>query len=243
MSKTMNVLGKNAIREVLKGSRKIEKIVICDTVNDNEIKSLAKSKKINIEFLPKRQFIAMYGDKNGGMVAVVDDYQYIELHNLIEKNQNKKESILLILDGLEDPHNLGAILRSVDATGCDGVIIPKNRSVRLNETVAKVSTGAIEHVDVAMVTNLNQTIDELKKAGYWVIGLELTGKIYYTEANYEGKIAIVVGSEGKGISPLVQKNCDTLVKIPMFGKVNSLNASVSTAIILYEAIRHRGINE
>ena len=242
MGKTINVLGKNAIREVLKGNRKIECIIFADSVSDNEIKSLAKSKHIHIQFMPKRQFISAYGDKSGGMVAIVEDYKYLELHELIEKNNHKEESILLILDGLEDPHNLGAILRSVDATGCDGVIIPKNRSVRLNDTVAKVSTGAIEHVEVSMVTNLNQTIQDLKDSGYWVIGLELTGTMYYNEADYRGKIAIVVGSEGKGISPLVQKNCDLLVKIPMYGKVNSLNASVSTALILYEAIRHRGIN-
>ena len=242
MSKTINILGKNEIREVLKGNRKVESIIFSDGTSDNEIKSIAKSKRIPIQILAKRQFISTYGDKNGGMVAIVEDYKYIELHDLIFKNAAKEESILLILDGLEDPHNLGAILRSVDATGCDGVIIPKNRSVRLNETVARVSTGAIEHVDVSMVTNINQSIKELKDSGYWIIGLELPGTMYYNDADYKGKIAIVVGSEGKGISPLVQKNCDLLVKIPMFGKVNSLNASVSTALVLYEAIRHRGIN-
>lgn len=240
MSKTVNVFGKNAIREVLKGSRKVEKIIFCDSINDNEIINLAKTKKIFVQSKNKKAFISEYGDKTGGIVAVVEDYQYVELHDLINKNLDKEDVVFLILDGLEDPHNLGAILRSVDATGCNGVIIPKNRSVKLNETVVKVSTGAIEHVDVSMVTNLNQTISELKESGYWVYGLELTGSIDYKEANYKGKIAIVVGSEGKGISQLVQKNCDTLIKIPMYGKVNSLNASVSAGIILYEAIRHRG---
>lgn len=145
----------------------------------------------------------------------------------------------MILDGLEDPHNLGAILRSADATGADAIIIPKNRSVSLNQTVAKVSTGAIEYVDVVQVTNLTQTIQELKKQGYWVVGLELDGSIYYDEQDYKGNIAIVVGSEGKGISRLVKENCDVLVKIPMYGKVNSLNASVSAGLILYEVVRNR----
>ena len=189
--------------------------------------------------MPKRQFISTYGEKSGGMVAVVEDYQYVELHELINKNADKEESILLILDGLEDPHNLGAILRSVDATGCDGVIIPKNRSVRLNDTVAKVSTGAIEHVDVSMVTNLNQTIQELKDSGYWVIGLELTGKIYYNEADYRGKIAIVVGSEGKGISQSMLDLADYKAAIPMSGEITSLNVSVASAVLMYEAVRQR----
>lgn len=239
----MNVFGKNAIRETLKTNHKVEKIIICDGIKDEEIKNLAYAKGIKVEFLPKKSFLNTYGDKCGGVVAVTEDYKYFELKELINKTKDQEEVLFLILDGLEDPHNLGAILRSVDASGADGVIIPKNRSVKLNETVAKVSTGAIEHVKCAMVTNLNQSIQELKDNEFWVIGLELSGTMDYREANYKGKTAIVVGSEGKGISPLVQKNCDLLVKIPMYGKVNSLNASVSAGIILYEAVRHRGINE
>ena len=146
-----------------------------------------------------------------------------------------------MLDGLEDPHNLGAILRTADATGMDAIIIPKHRSVKLNATVAKVSTGAIEYVDVAEVVNLSQTIDVLKKAGYWVIGLEADGTVYYNQQDYSGKIVVVLGSEGKGISRLVKEKCDFLVKIPMHGHITSLNVSVSAALIFYEIIRNRGI--
>ena len=145
-----------------------------------------------------------------------------------------------MLDGLEDPHNLGAILRTADATGMNGIIIPKNRSVSLNATVAKVSTGAIEHVDVCQVTNLVQTLKELKKAGYWVIGLEMEGSVDYKVQDYKGKIVVVIGSEGKGISRLVKEECDYMINIPMIGHVTSLNASVSASIIFYEILRQRG---
>lgn len=145
----------------------------------------------------------------------------------------------MILDGLEDPHNLGAVLRTADATQMDGIIIPKNRSVSLNATVAKVSTGAIEYIDVAQVTNLASTLETLKANGYWIIGLDMEGSIDYKAQDYSGKIAVVIGSEGKGISRLVRDNCDFFVHIPMFGHVNSLNASVSASIIFYEIIRNR----
>ena len=192
------------------------------------------------ELLPQHNFSKRYGDKTGGIVAEINEYKYATLEQVLNKTSKKPEGgVLMILDGLEDPHNLGAILRSADATGADAIIIPKNRSVSLNQIVAKVSTGAIEYVDVVQVTNLTQTIQELKKQGYWVVGLELDGSIYYDEQDYKGNIAIVVGSEGKGISRLVKENCDVLVKIPMYGKVNSLNASVSAGLILYEVVRNR----
>lgn len=236
----MLVMGKNAVRELLKTEKDVLNISCVDTFNDYGILEVAKKKKINVDFLAKKNFINKYGEKAGGIVASVENYQYKALEEKLIEVQEQENVIFLILDGLEDPHNLGAILRSVDATATDAVIIPKNRSVEITDTVVKVSTGATEHVDVIKVTNLNQTIETLKNNGFWVTGLELTGSIDFKEANYLGKTAIVVGSEGRGISPLVQKNCDVLVKIPMYGKVNSLNASVSAALILYEAIRQRG---
>ena len=162
------------------------------------------------------------------------------VEDILQKARDKGEApFIFLLDNIEDPHNLGAILRTADATGINGVIIPKNRSVSLNSTVAKVSTGAIEHVDCAQVTNLVNAINDLKKAGYWIIGLELDGSIDYRKQDYKGKIAVVIGSEGKGISRLVKENCDFNVHIPMYGHVNSLNASVSASIIFYEIIRNR----
>lgn len=238
----MNIYGKNAIREALKGGHQMDRVIFSENIKDDEISALAKKQGIRVEIYSKGAFQKAFGDKNGGVVAIASEYEYSSLDTLLLKARKLDECVILLLDGLEDPHNLGAILRSCDATGVLGVVLPKNRSVHLNDTVAKVSTGAIEHVDCCMVTNLNQTIEKLKENGFWVIGLELSGTIDYRDADYKGKVAIVVGSEGKGIAPLVQRNCDLLVKIPMFGKVNSLNASVSAGIILYEAIRHRRNN-
>lgn len=233
MEKTINVYGKNAIRELFKGSRKVYAIYSYLPLDD-ELSKLAKAKKVDVRIINKQSFIKEYGDKCGGVVAKAEEYQYYDYNQLI-KDCNKDDATILILANLEDPHNLGAILRTADATAIDGIIIPKNRSVGLNETVAKVSTGAIEHVKVTQVVNLNQTIQDLKKNGFWVIGLELSGTMDYREAPYDGKIALVVGSEGNGIPKLVLDNCDLVVKIPMYGKVNSLNASVSAALFLYEA--------
>ena len=237
-NKTLNVYGKNPLRELLKGTRHIHAIYTYQPLDD-EFKNLITAHNIEVRQLTKQNFIKNYGDKTGGIVTVVDEYQYYPLNDLLNDVKAKEEAIILILANIEDPHNLGAILRSADATSIDGIIIPKDRSVGLNETVAKVSTGAIEHVKVSQVVNLNQTIELLKEANFWVIGLELSGTMDFKDAPYDGKIALVVGSEGKGIPRMVLNNCDLVVKIPMYGKVNSLNASVSAGLFLYEAIRHR----
>lgn len=240
MEKTINVYGKNAVRELFKGTRKIYTIY-CYQPLDEEFTKLVKSRHVEVKMLSKQNFIKQFGDKCGGIVAVSEGYKYYDFDRLLQDCENK-DALVLILANLEDPHNLGAILRSADAVGVDGVIIPKNRSVEVNETVIKVSTGAIEHVKVSQVVNLNQTIDTLKKQGFWVIGLELSGETDYRDARYDGKVALVVGSEGKGIPKLVLENCDLVVNIPMRGKVNSLNASVSAGIFLYEALRFREKN-
>lgn len=236
----MIIYGKNPVVEAIRNKRNISKMVVVDGLKDQNFLKFLKENRIKYELLPQHVISKRYGDKTGGIVAEINEYEYATLEEVLNKTSKKPEGgVLMLLDGLEDPHNLGAILRSADATGADAIIIPKNRSVSLNQTVAKVSTGAIEYVDVVQVTNLTQTIQELKKQGYWVIGLELDGSIYYDEQDYKGNVAIVVGSEGKGISRLVKENCDVLVKIPMYGKVNSLNASVSAGLILYEVVRNR----
>ncbi|MBQ8292436.1 MAG: 23S rRNA (guanosine(2251)-2'-O)-methyltransferase RlmB [Bacilli bacterium] len=236
----MIIVGKNPIVEAIRNKRNISKLIVAENLKDQSFLKLLKDNRLKYEVLPQHVITKKYGDKNGGIVAEIIEYDYATLDEVLRKTSKKQDGgVLMILDGLEDPHNLGAILRSADATGADAIIIPKNRSVSLNQTVAKVSTGAIEYVDVVQVTNLTQTIQELKKNGYWVIGLELDGTIDFKQQDYHGNIAVVVGSEGKGISRLVKENCDILVKIPMYGKVNSLNASVSAGLILYEIVRNR----
>ena len=171
-----------------------------------------------------------------GIILEVEDYEYCSLEKLI----NKENSFLVILDHIEDPHNFGAIIRTCEAANVDGIIIPKDRSVQVNSTVVKVSTGAIENVNIAKVTNLSQTIDFLKKNGFWIIGTDMNGKSY-DKIDYCGKIAIVIGNEGKGMSKIIKESCDFIATIPMLGTTNSLNASVAAGIIIYEAVRKRNV--
>lgn len=235
----MTIYGKNPAMEVLRSKKKVTKAYVTKATLE-----LIKpySKQIGeVQVIDTVKMAKQFGDKTQGIVLEIAEYKYADLNKVLKRVDDKENVTLVILDSLEDPHNLGAILRSADATGVDGIIIPKNRSVRLNDTVAKVSTGAIEHVDVCEVTNLNMTINDLKDKGFWVIGLELDGTIDYREQDYKGKIAVVVGSEGRGISKLVKENCDFLVRIPMYGKVNSLNASVSAGLLLYQILTSRGL--
>ena len=235
----MIIYGKNTVIEAIKNNKDIIKLYV--TSNNLElVKKFPTLKKVEVVVKELKEMNKMFDGNHQGIACEIAEYNYVMLDTIIRKNQDKENVALVILDGLEDPHNLGAILRTADATGINGVIIPKNRSVSLNSTVAKVSTGAIEHVDCAQVTNLVNAINDLKKAGYWIIGLELDGSIDYRKQDYKGKIAVVIGSEGKGISRLVKENCDFKVFIPMVGHVNSLNASVSASILFYEILRNRG---
>lgn len=238
----MFIYGKNAAIESLKVNKDIKKIFMLkkNKSHDNDnIKKIAKEKQIEIIEMTLIELNKKFGSNHQGVVVEIAEYKYIDLDRILEEINGQEHATLVILDGLEDPHNLGAIMRTADATGIDGIIIPKNRSVSLNQTVAKVSTGAIEYVKVSQVANLVQTIKKLKSEGFWVIGLDMKGSIDYRKQDYKGKIAVVIGSEGFGISRLVKENCDFFVNIPMIGHITSLNASVSASIIFYEILRNR----
>lgn len=237
----MIIFGKNTVREALIKHKNITKIYACGDSFLLELKSKNISiPKVEVLYLKPKQMDELTKGNHQGIACEIEDYQYVSLDSIIKKNKNMENVSLIMLDGLEDPHNLGAILRTADATGMEGIIIPKNRCVGLNSTVAKVSTGAIEYVDVCQVTNLVQAIKKLKEEGYWIIGLEMEGSVDYKSQDYRGKIVVVIGSEGRGISRLVKDECDYMINIPMIGHVTSLNASVSASIIFYEILRQRG---
>ena len=237
----MIIFGKNTVREAILQKKPIKTIYLTHDKIINEFQKMGvKIPNDKIMIISPKQMDEIAKGNHQGIACEVEEYKYLTLNEIVEKNKNKENVSLIMLDGLEDPHNLGAILRTADATGMEGIIIPKNRSVSLNQTVAKVSTGAIEHVDVVQVTNLVQTLETLKKEGYWVIGLEMEGSVDYKKQDYTGKNGIIIGSEGKGISRLVKEQCDFMINIPMVGHVTSLNASVSASIIFYEILRQRG---
>lgn len=228
----MYIYGKNVVKEALLGKQKINKAYVYKNFNDKEI--LDKLKNINTEYLEKYQLDKMVKENHQGIILSVDDFKYDDIDILIE-NEN---SIVVILDHITDPHNFGAIIRTCEAAGVDGIIIPKDRSVEVNSTVIKVSTGAIQNMKISSVTNLVNTIEYLKKRGFWIIGTDMNGTSY-TKMDYKGKIAIVIGNEGVGMSRLVKQSCDFIASIPMIGKTNSLNASVATGIIVYKAVENR----
>ncbi|MCM1260224.1 MAG: 23S rRNA (guanosine(2251)-2'-O)-methyltransferase RlmB [Prevotella sp.] len=237
----MYIYGKNTVIEALKTQKEMDTIYLSTSNQEmrSQIESYLKKQPTRIIMMPLAAMNQKFSGNHQGIVASVKEYQYATLSSVLTTTKQRNQVALAILDGLEDPHNLGAILRTADATQMDGIIIPKNRSVGLNATVAKVSTGAIEHIPVVQATNLVQTIETLKEKGFWIIGLEMDGSIDYKKQDYSGKIAIVIGSEGKGISRLVKEHCDFFVHIPMLGHVTSLNASVSASIIFYEIVRNR----
>ena len=235
------VYGKNPLREALLAKR-VKVLYVVNINNYLEWVNLAKKNKVIVKEVSEKVLTEMVGKgkPHQGIVGEINDYRYATLEEVMNTNKDFKYPLIVMLDGLEDPHNLGAILRSADATGVDGIIIPKNRSVHLNDTVAKVSTGAIEYVKVCEVTNLTQTLKLLKEKGYWIVVAEKTEQaVPYTSIKYDMPIVLVVGSEGKGVSRLVIEQADFVVYLPMWGHVNSLNASVSTAVLLYEINKHR----
>lgn len=228
----MRVYGKNVVKEILHNKKTIRKAYIYENFRDEEIISQLKNEKIPCKFLDKRGLDNIEEGNHQGIILEIDDYNYCPLDKLLSRE------IIVILDHLEDPHNFGAIIRTCEAAGINSIIIPKDRSVKVNATVMKTSAGTLENVDICMVTNLVNTIKILKDNNFWIIGTDMEGT-NYRKLDYKGKIAIVIGNEGKGLSRLVEDNCDFIAKIPMRGKVNSLNASVAAALVIYEAVINR----
>jgi len=238
------IYGRNPVIEAMETNHTMDKILIQDGLRHSQIgyiRNLAKERGIVYQFVDKRKLDKMAeGENHQGVVALAAAHSYTELEELISRAKNSdRQPLLVIADGITDPHNLGSIIRTANAAGAHGVIIPKNRSVSLNSVVAKVSAGAIEHTPVARVTNIAQTIEALKKEGFWIVGTALEGTQLCYECDMTGAMGIVIGSEGEGMSRIVREHCDFLVKIPMLGKTESLNASVAAGVLLYEAVRQR----
>ena len=236
------VSGRNAVLELLKSDKDINKLYIERGEKHgsiNEIIAKANEKKVVIVEVSKQKLDSL-AEFHQGVVAVVPPFNYCEPEDILDYAKEKdEEPFIIILDGIEDVHNLGAIIRTAETAGCHGVIIPKRRTVTVNSTVSKVSAGATSYVKVARVNNLNETIRMLKEQGLWIIGTDGDAEKYYYDQDFKGPIAIVIGSEGNGMGRLTKENVDLLVKIPMNGKITSLNASVSAGIVIYEAVKQR----
>ena len=228
----MYIYGKNVCKEIILNDRNIKKAYVYNNFNDNEIINKL-SKKCKIEYKDKFQLDKIVDGNHQGIILEVDDYKYYDIDEFIDG-----DNLVVILDHIEDPHNFGAIIRTCEAAGVSGIIIPKDRSCEVNSTVMKVSVGTLDKLPIAQVTNLTQTINYLKKKGYWLVGTDMNGTDY-SKIDYKGKMAIVIGNEGKGMSRLVTENCDFIASIPMNGEVNSLNASVAAGIVIFEAVKNR----
>jgi len=236
--------GRNAVLELLESGKDINKILIAKGEKHGSIHKiigLAKKRKILLTEMERNKLNQMAQTPNHqGVIAIVPPFDYCEVEDILKEVKQKNEMpFILILDGIEDPHNLGSIIRTAETAGVHGIIIPKRRAASVNSTVTKVSAGAVSYMKIARVNNINETIRYLKEQDIWVCGTDIDTNVIYTKQDYKMPLAIIIGSEGFGISKLVKENCDFLVKIPMKGKITSLNASVSAGIIMYEVIRQR----
>ena len=230
----MFVFGKNVAEEVLNSDKKIERIFIQDNFKDDNILRLINKRGIEVRKLNKFEMDKKVNGLHQGIILSIEDFKYSNIEDILEL----ENPLLVILDHIEDPHNFGAIIRTCEAAGVDGIIIPNDRSVEVNGTVVKTSVGTTEKMRIIRVTNIVKTMDMLKKNGFWIVDTDMNGQDYST-IDYRGKTAIVCGNVGKGMSRLVEENCDFIASIPMYGTVNSLNASVATAVIVFEAVKSR----
>jgi 23S rRNA (guanosine2251-2'-O)-methyltransferase len=237
------IIGKNPVIEALKSNRDINKILIAEGSQRGQmqqITNLAKEGNVLVQFVPRKKIDQITDGNHQGVLAYVAAYQYAELDDLFAAAEAREEPpFFLLLDEIEDPHNLGSIMRTADAVGAHGIIIPKRRAVGLTATVAKASTGAIEYIPVVRVTNMARTIDQLKELGVWIAGTDASGTEDYRRFDATLPLGLVIGSEGKGMGRLIRDKCDFLIKLPMIGKVTSLNASVAASLLMYEVFRKR----
>lgn len=236
------VAGRRPVLEALSAGRPMNKIVIAEGAEGGslaEIVGKAKAAGVLMQHAPKAHLTSVAGDGHQGVLAYIAPHDYASLEEVIARKTGQPPLVVL-LDEVTDPHNLGAVLRTAEGVAAQGIVIPKRRSVPLTGTVAKAAAGALEYVPVARVANLSQAIDQLKRAGYWVVGTAADATTMYTDVDYKGPVVVVIGSEGKGLSRLVQEHCDYLVRLPMLGSVQSLNASVAAGVLLYEVVRQRG---
>ena len=233
----MYVYGKNVAKELLISNKKIEKVYLAENFSDDTVLKLLNEKQVNINYLSKNEMDRKESGNHQGIILKIEDYKYIKEDFMLDNLSSNP--FIVILDHLEDTHNFGAIIRTCEASGVDYIIIPKDRSVKVNATVMKTSVGALLNVKIVEVTNLNNTISKLKNKGIWIVGTDMENSILYDEIDYKTPTAIIIGNEGAGMSKLVKKNCDFIARIPMNGKINSLNASVAAGIMIYEVIKQR----
>jgi 23S rRNA (guanosine2251-2'-O)-methyltransferase len=236
--------GRNAVIEALKSDRTIEQVLVAkgDTKGSiNVVLGIAKEKGTVVKYVERAKLDEMsQTGAHQGVIAIVTPYKYFKLDDILDYAKSKDElPFIIVLDELEDPHNFGSIIRTAETCGVHGIVIPKRKNVGVTPTVYKTSAGAIEHMKIAKVTNVNATIDELKNKGVWVYGADMSGESYCYDVDLKGAIALVIGSEGKGISKLTKEKCDVLMKIPMVGKISSLNASVAGGIMMYEVLKQK----
>lgn len=222
----MKVFGKNVFNELCDNVKTIKKVYLANNFNDKDIINFIKDNKISYSFMDIKKMDGMVEGRHQGIIIVVDDFEYIDFHTMLN------DKVVVMLDHLEDPHNFGAIIRTCEAAGIKSIIIPKDRSVSVTATVMKTSAGALEHVNIAMVNNLVNVINEFKDNGYFVYAADMDGE-NYKNVSFADKVLLIIGSEGNGVGRLVKKNCDQILAIPQYGHVNSLNASVAAAILIY----------
>ena len=238
----MKIEGRNSIRELLKTRKTVDKILIANGMRGTEAEALLRDiKKSGVKFQFADKSVLDKESETGkhqGYIAYVSDYKYAELDGILNAVKDKSECLIVVLDGVEDPHNLGSIIRVCECAGADGLIIGKHRSASVTDTVMRISEGSANHVKIARVVNINQAVDSLKENGVWTYALELGGGEIY-KADLKGKVALVVGGEDTGVNKLTVKKCDGVVTIPLLGKVNSLNASVATGVGVFEVVRQR----